>query len=389
MNYNRPVKNDSAVTIRVMCALVFVVFTLLWLHFFQADLLSVTQHLLSGGQTSYSRLTGSLLITIVLMLLQAGVYCLLPLRRFAHALTYFPSLLALAVLTSGAEQPDCHFGIGRWAWLAPLLTVVWGVAVWVARSVESYVSQQSAGLFSRSMWVNMLTMGLMMTGVALTANTDAVFHFRARAEQALARRDYDEALRVGNESLETDASLTMVRMYALARKGQLGDRLFHYPVYPSSQAILPSATLSRMLIYPADSVFRFLGAVPRRPMQPMEYLQAIMRSGQAKAPAADYLLCSYLIDKDLDRFASTVGRYYTLGDSLPRHYREALVLYNHRRSHPVVVYHDPVLDVDYDDLQKLEAGYQLDTERRGNVLEHYGNSYWYYYEYVKPLNTNH
>lgn len=386
MNYNRTVKNDSAVTVRVMCAVVFVVFTFLWLYFFQADLLSVAQHVFSGGRTSYNRLTGTLLITLVLMLLQLGVFWLVPLRKFFHALTYFPSFLCLAMLTSAGERADCQFSLGRWLWLAPLLLVLWGGLVWVARSLQLYEARHATGLFSRCMWVNMLTMAFMMTVVAMSANTNAVFHFRTHAESALLSRDYDEALRVGNSSHETDASLTMVRMYALARKGQLGDRLFHYPVYPSSVAILPTATGARMLMYPADSVYRFLGAVPRRPMQPHEYLAAIERSGQAKAPAHDYLLCSLLIDKDLDSFARQIGRYYTVNDSLPRHYREALVLYTHLRSNPHIVYHDPVLDVDYDDLQTLKADYKDYDERKGKVLEHYRNSYWYYYEFIKPIN---
>ena len=125
MNYNRTVKNDSAVTVRVMCAVVFVVFTFLWLYFFQADLLSVAQHVFSGGRTSYNRLTGTLLITLVLMLLQLGVFWLVPLRKFFHALTYFPSFLCLAMLTSAGERADCHFSLGRWLWLAPLLLVLW------------------------------------------------------------------------------------------------------------------------------------------------------------------------------------------------------------------------------------------------------------------------
>ena len=91
----------------------------------------------------------------------------------------------------------------------------------------------------------------------------------------------------------------------------------------------------------------------------------------------------YLLDKDIDAFAREVSRYYPINsDSLPRHYREALVLYNHRRSNPVITYKDAVLDVDYNDLQKLEASCQNDTERKGKVMESYANSYWYFFDYV-------
>ena len=118
-------------------------------------------------------------------------------------------------------------------------------------------------------------------------------------------------------------------------------------------------------------------------MQPMEYLETIIRNGQAKPAAADYLLCGYLIDKDLDGFVKALTKFYTVDESLPRHYREALVLYTHRRSKPVLVYHDSVLDVDYNDLQQMEASCATETERKGKVLENYANSYWYYFEYAE------
>ena len=381
MNYNRPVKNDSTMVLFTVCAVVFVAFSFLWLYFFQADLLSVSQHLLSGGKTHYNRTVGAVIITGVLWLLQIGVYSLTRLRKYSHALTYFPSLLLLAIMTSVGQDIDRHFSFGPWYWLLPLLMVLWGVGIWFARSVQPYETSASSGLFSRPVWVNMLMMALMMFGVAIAGNTNAVFHYRTHVETALMEHNYDEALRVGQKSLETDESLMMVRMYALSRKGQLGERLFSYPVVNTSDAMLPTNNEARLLKYPVDSIYRYLGAVPRRPMRPMDYLTTIIRSGQAKPAAADYLLCGYLIDKNLDSFAGEIGRYYTVNDSLPRHYREALVLYTHQRSNPVLVYHDTVLDVDYEDYKQLDAAYERPTERRVNMLERYANSYWYYYFY--------
>ena len=383
MNYNRPVKNDSTMVLFTVCAVVFVAFSFLWLYFFQADLLSVSQHLLSGGKTHYNRTVGAVIITGVLWLLQIGVYSLTRLRKYSHALTYFPSLLLLAIMTSVGQDIDRHFSFGPWYWLLPLLMVLWGVGIWFARSVQPYETSASSGLFSRPVWVNMLMMALMMFGVAIAGNTNAVFHYRTHVETALMEHNYDEALRVGQKSLETDESLMMVRMYALSRKEQLGERLFSYPVVNTSDAMLPTNNEARLLKYPVDSIYRYLGAIPRRSMRPMEYLAAIIRSGQAKPAAVDYLLCGYLIDKNLDQFAGEIGRYYTVNDSLPRHYREALVLYTHQRSNPVLVYHDAVLDVDYEDYKQLEAAYEPLNERKGKMLERYANSYWYYYFYVE------
>ncbi len=382
MNYNRPVKNDSTMLVMSMCAVVFLLFSFLWLYAFQADYMYVLQHTLSAGRTQYSRLPGALLITAALWLLQLVVYGITRLRKKSHALTWFPSMLVLAVLSSSKATVDGDIHLGLWWWLLPLLLVLWVLILLVARTIQPYEEQVPSGLFSRCMWVNMFTMALLMIGVAVCANTHAVTHYRAHAEVALLHGDADEALRVGERSLETDSSLTMVRMYALSRQHQLGERLFEYALTPTSDAMLPTTRQVHLMIYPVDSIYRHLGAIPRQEMRPMDYLRLITRHHQAKAPVADYLICGYLLDRNLDAFARQLQQTYSINDSLPRYYREALVLYNHRSNNPLIEYRDEVLDVDFADYQKMKATYQMASERRGRVMEHYANSYWYYYDFV-------
>ena len=70
MNYNHPNKNSSTVAIRLMCAIVFLTFSFVWLYCFQADVLAAAQHVLSKGLTSYKPFVGAVLITLVLQVLQ-------------------------------------------------------------------------------------------------------------------------------------------------------------------------------------------------------------------------------------------------------------------------------------------------------------------------------
>lgn len=369
-------------TVKAVCTIVSLAFIFLWLYCFQSDVLNVAQHILSGGHTHYNRVVGAVLITALLWLVQALTFRILRLRKRSHALTWFPSMLLLAVLTSVSPDSANCYNLSIWMWLIPLTVLIWGGAVWVARLFQPYEPDRR-GAFVRCLWINLLILALLMAGVAASSNTNAVYHFRAHAEVALLDGDFDEALRVGSRSLETDDGLMMLRMYALSRQGLLGERLFEYPLVPSSHAMLPTGESSpQMQVYPVDSLYRHLGAIPRRPMTPMSYLQTILRSRQAKPAAADYLLCGYLIDRDLDAFARTVSQFYTLNDSMPRYYREALILYTHKRSQPVAVYHDTVLDEDYDDWQKMKATCATDSERKGMALENYADSYWYYYEYA-------
>jgi len=383
MNFNHPSKGSSTIVTRTVCAIVFVVFSFCWLFFFQADLLAVAQYILSGGQTSYNRLVGAVVITALLQLLQLGVYALTKLSKRYHALTYLPSMLVLGVLTD-ITLPLSLLPASLLAIV--IIVLLWLGCVFVARGIQPYEDDRTGGLLSRRMWINLLVMSVMMLGVTLIGNSNAVFHFRSHAETALIKGDVDEALRVGGSSHESDASLTMLRAYALSKKGELGERLFSYPVVGTSDDLLMLGSDARMVLCPVDSFYRHLGALPRHGMNGAHYLRNLQRGGQATAAVADYVLCGYLVDRDLDAFAADITKYYQVSDStaeLPRHYREALVLYTHLRSHPRIVYHDTVMDEDYEDLQKLEAQYPESSDCKNQVRDKYENSYWYYYEYMK------
>lgn len=382
MNIPRRDKNSSTLGIQLMCAIVFVVFSFCWLYFFQADILMMAQHVMSDGLTRYQPLVGAVLITLVLGAIQLIVYAFVPLTMRSHALTYLPSMLLLgmlsAIIPNGADGIEMGF-----SWYVPvLILIVWWLLTRIGRLAQEVEYDKVIALFSQPMWINVLIMSLLIMMVAWMGNSNAVTHYRMKVERALLEGDIDGALKVGRKSLESDADLTMLRMYALARKGTMGESLFNYPVTANSSQMLPTDSLSVMMMYPADSLYKFLGARPAERMEPMRYLQLLERRDSVPNPAvADYRLCGYLIDRQLDKFASEIGRYYTINDSLPRHYREALTLYTHTKTRPVVVYHQTVMDEDYNNLVELERKYPLASERKGKVDEQYRGTYWYYYRY--------
>ena len=387
MIYHDPQKKNSTLTTQVVCAVLFCAFSFSWLFWFQADLLAVAQHVLSGGVTHYDRTVGAVLITLVLQLLQFLVKGMTRLFKRAHALTYLPSMFALAVISDISPDIDLHFSLGAWYLVVPLVLVLWAVGVWLlGASSKASPVKESTGLFSRRVWVNTLQLGAMMLAVALVGTTNAVFHYRAHAETALSEGNVDEALRVGEESLESDVHLTMLRVYALSKKGLLGDCLFHYPVVGGSKDMLPlEGSESRLMMLPKDSLWIHLGARPAATLNVHRYLRALQRDSLATPAVADYMLCGYLVDRDIDGFVSTLKQLRHVGDTirepLPRHYREALTLYMHQRSHPVVVYRDAVMEEDWNNLQELERKYPSLTERMGAVDEHYHGSFWNYYFY--------
>lgn len=385
MNYNHPLKSGSTVTIRVMCAIVFIVFSFCWLYFFQADQLAMTQHVLSGGATSYHPFWGAVIIIAVLMAVQLAVYAFFRLTRRSHALTYVPSMLMLGLVSKVSQHIVDGESAGLWLWVWPVLVLlVWVAVAWVARILQDVESDRDFSLFSRPMWINMLLMSLQIICVAWLGNTNAVYHYRMKTETLLAEGRYRDALEVGKHSLESDADLLMLRMYALARENALGERLFQYPVTATAVQMLPTAGATRMYFCPEDSLWRFLGGRPAEAMEPMHYLELLARrDSTVSRQVADYRLCGLLIDRQLDRFAREVQRYYKLDEHLPRHYREALVLYAHSCSNPIVVYRHAVTEEDWRNLRELERRYPDATERSVKVAEQFYGTYWYYYEYQR------
>lgn len=382
MYYPKPDKDSSTIIIRMMCAIVFVLFTWGWLYFFQADALAMTQHVMSGGLTHYNRLVGAIIITAVLMILQYIVNGVTKLNKRFHALTYVPSMLLLAMLTDVSQTIDKGISLSRSFGLVAFFAVAWVVLIFFVRQYENVVKEFHIPFFSRSMWLNMLMMVAMITCVAWIGNTNAVFQYRMKVEGHLMRGEYHQARKVGQKSLESDADLMMLRMYALARCNELGEHLFEYPITGNSSQILPTSGKTKMLLCPTDSIYKFMGARPAVPMEPERYLAMLQRRDSVNHIAiADYLLCGYLIDKQLDRFAQEISHYYPLNAQLPKHYREALTLYTHSRSNPSVVYQVPEVEENYANYQELKKQYRDPMEQKTRVSEEYRGTYWYFYDY--------
>ena len=383
MYSNQAHRKNSTITTQVMCAIIFSLFSFVWLFWNQADLLAVEQHVFSKGQTHYNQTIGALLITGILMAVQQVVLRFVKLHNRSHALTYLPSMLLLALLGDFSVDENSSYQYGTWFWFIPIVLLVWGIMVWIARQTLPFDSdKEQTWPFSRRVWMNMLIMTGMMIGVAGLSNTNAVFHFRTHAEAAIMNENYEEALRTGWRSHETDESLTMLRAYALSKKGQLAEHLFEYPLVGRGKDLLPLwDSRSKALLMPVDSFYTYFGARPIGISSMIHYFELLKKDSLAKAPVADYHLCALLMDKKLDEFARYLPHYYSVEENLPKHYREAATLYTHLRSKPLFVYKNPVMEEDWHNFQELTRRYPDKMERKVMVADRYSTSYWYYYFY--------
>ena len=352
--------NNSTLPVRVACAVVFFIFSFCYLYFYQADVLAMGQHVKAEGQTRYEPLIGAVLITVVLYLLHLVVFAVTRLYKRFHALTYFPSLLFLLFLTHYGEHLKPGFSVGWWTVAVVLLLAAFAWVAWTLYQLQPYEPKTvETGLLSRLSLINMFTLTVMFLLVCLLANHNDVFHYRMRMESLMRNGRYAEAVEVGKRSPQTDGSLLMLRVYALAHEHQLGERLFEFPISGGRSNMRPGPDAHSLMI-PELEITRFA-------------------SGSV---ADDYRLCGYLLDKDLGSFVASVSKCYDIrSPRLPKHYKEALTLYMHKSPSPTVAFHDNVLEADYEDLRRIVRETPDNMEKYNTIRETYGNTYWFYWMY--------
>lgn len=365
------------------CSVLFCTFCLLFLLGWQTDLLAVAQHYYSQGLTYYMPVLGAIIITAVLWLLQlivarifrGGLSCI-------PSLTFWPSAFVLTALTAVRETDGGALTYGSWPLMLGLLL---GAFVLVGIFAGQWLAEVSLSWQRRGSTATLLGNGIIlflaMLFVCAGCNSDRLYHTRIHVEQCLSSDRLDEAMATIGSS-DAHPALTMLTAYTLAAQGQLGERLFRYEPVGGSAALLPDSSAARLVIMPQSKFYRLLSRRRVvRTKEPKDFLLWLNSCPIRTQASADYLLCAYLLDKDLDAFVSHLPRFYAVGDSLPMHYKEALTLYRHSRTNPKILFSSSVMDTDFQDYQHLGAEKADERERKNALRDTYGGTYWYYYEY--------
>ena len=245
----------------------------------------------------------------------------------------------------------------------------------------------------------------------LMGNTDRSLHTRLKAEHYCKTRQWDRSLQAGLPQHDDNGAITMLRAMALANQGHLGDRLFYYNIPRGitsdclffgdvTDRTLRKAGRGTFLLSHGYRLWQTIGFVPRYRTESVRAIlsrelhrERILSDSLAadstaqethhlvKPVAKDYLLCACLIDRDLKSFMRILPQYYSITDDLPRHYREACLLY-HRLNHlplPVDKREMSVEIADYDDFCAILKANRDPVRRNAALRDSYFGTYWYYY----------
>ena len=343
-----------------MCAGLFCLFTFCYIFFYQSDILALGQHVLSEGLTHFNRSVGAVLLTIALYLIHIPVRQLTQLKKRAYALNYFPSLLILTVITDVSPTIDEHFSFGAWIWVFPLLLVAFALTARFLYLLQPY-EEDYVGIpfFSRPAWINIATLLAMFILTGWVSNHNDVFHYRMRMETLLEQGRFDEALKVAAHADNTDPNLDFLRAAALAKKKELGDRLFDYPLSGSPDAMTFDGKNIKTLQIP----------------------DSIVKANITRGMKSDMRLAAHLLNRRLDLFAKDVVTLYN-DSTMPLYYREAMAIYRLENNITPTNSMDSVALENARIYKQYMDGMTGTAPRLENIARHsFPHTYFYYYRY--------
>ena len=417
MTYNYKENERTAGIVRHSCGILFMLFAFAYLFFMQGDLIAKAQYAFSEGVTSYSTLLGAIIITALLRILQIPVDRFLKLPTRFHVITYIPSILILTILCDANEQVVQKFSLGWW-WIGiPLALAATYLLAQLAKYLESYVlASASYNNTSPYLWPNFAILAalLLWCGNCHSAHDD--YMFEQKVERLILDGDYEEALKVGQKSLAANRRLTNLRMFALDQLGVLPERLLDYPQYFAHDGLICIADTDTIANkFSARNVFDSFGCYPdahvktssqyfqlleERLMLTEDSLMSIELSKstnkdslqneidkryiqlkQERRRIDNYILCSMLLDRDLDAFTEKIKQTYSDSqnpdtviplDSLPKVYREALIMV-----YPELG--DTLMLKKYGEYVELKESEKDSTVSSNITRRQFGNTFWWYY----------
>ena len=383
MNNEKENKNRrrTARIIAVASGLLFSAFSFTYLSVFQKDVMEALHYSLAQGKTVYAPWMSAVLITVVLLVLRWAVNALVGLKGPLKALSYFPSRLLLGVLTDVGHNVYHGGGISdTWGWMLPLCLVLYGVLGWLlARAARLWLNPEMPDIWVvNSNFMTLLMLCFMTIGIG---NTNVHFHHELQVEEALRKQDYGRALLVAEKTMDPSRNLTALRAYAMSRQGTMGEDLFRYPQLYGAAGLLMGTSDEKALRLNADSLSVYLGAKPALGEPALTFFRRICEEESGNYTTLDYYLSALLLEKKLDEFVRAFDELYTVRDSIPYYYRQALFLDS--KMHPSAA--QDSADVALEELwgKYLEKQQELSGKRgEANYMRReFGDTYWWYYQY--------
>ena len=374
----RKLKYDTP--IRIICALLFCAFSFLYIYMYQGELLALVQDHLAQGKTSNNAFVTALIITLLLQALQYLLNRGGKLHGRFEALSYLPSCVLLA-LVARFDETYAYLPM-QWIVASLIAVAMYMLAVWVNRNTLQLRDTKFAPQLSSNLGV--LVILFVFTG--WYGSNTSTLQMELAAWKYTHSGKFDKVLQVGRHSNECNADLTALRNLALAKTGQLGDKLFSYPQPYGSDGLLMNRYNVQTPTYGAGAYYDCLGGHPYGGESAAAFYKRVLLKSDAEA-YRDLYVAALLLDKDLESLVGfTIDREQPVESlsGMPKHYQEAWMIYNEQHPFaPVAFTPDSTITLRYQEYVASREQYAGEPKVMKELCKHnFGDTYWYYYDFV-------
>lgn len=365
-----------------LCATLFAVFSFFFVAVYQSPLLEALYDHVATGKLEYNGYLVAAILSPLLTLLAVWLNRLAKFQREWTAMAYLPSSLILAFLTD-IDRTIYSGDRSYVAWIVIFVagTVVYTLLAFVLQRVLFEKIKNLEMSTNRIVWRNLVLFVILFCLTGTLSNGEENFKREALVASRYKSGDTKGALAVGYKSHDASRELTAMRSYILAKENKLGERLFEYPQLYGADGLLPYAVQTSPL-KPAD-VFALVGDAPKDNEESVAFLERVARADTLGTAVRDYYLSALLLEKQVVEFEAGLrdmfGKYNP--DSLPKHYREALLLLSEFSDDYTLTLESDTLFEQFKELRRIEGEYDDALMRNNYVRKQFGRTYWWYFLY--------
>lgn len=391
----------AASMINCACGFIFIIYSVLYIAIEQRDIMALNLFLNSDADGDLHPVVAAMLATTLFLVPAALILKFLTFPIRLKFLVWLPSFIALGFQVSLRVEDGNSTGIPYL--LTILMIILTSIAIVFGciykdnasekGSIQSYLTYNISGIIVCLLVCNII------------ANTDTGLHRQLRMARQLYMGEYSD--RKPDYSTDMNRSMTAICSVVLSQNGKLPENLFEIPNLDGSSSLFPDTTDIDRLYRTQDIINRHLGCAPapKGGMSAGKYLQKALDVKKERVADStsttrdtivyrrlvDYYLCSLLLDRKLVEFVHSVPEFYIVNDSMPRYYREAIVLARHRQHIAIQEdqteyhkYRDEVTETNFQEFMKIYTSYRENANKQRKwCYEMYGDSYWYYFFFQK------
>ena len=363
-------------------ATLFALFTFFYVVVYQSPLMEAFYDYIATGKLEYNEYVVAGILTAALTLLALWLNRFARFQREWTAMAYLPSALILAFIT----DIDRSVYTGGGSWLGWSVIFIVGLLVYVSLAfvLQRVLFEKIKSLAmsaNRVIWRNIIILTLQFALVGTLSNGEENFKREALVVSYNKDGEVEKALSVGYKSLDASQQLTAIRAYVMAANGLLGERVFEYPQLYGSAGLLLDVTQTSPFV--PDTLYSLFGEKPSDGESVSDFLSRVAHKDSVPSVVKEYYLTSLLLDKHIMLFKNELDR--MLGvydpDSLPKHFREALVLYSDIDTLYNIPLSSDTLFQELDSLRRVELKYDDPVVRGNYVRKEFGRTYWWYFLY--------